>query len=132
MIPVQFEFTRDHLIGVCGNLGLGQNELDYLFQLWNEKQDEVKNRIHKLLTKEPKAQNRIVIDHEANRDREKEVCLVGYDPLQELVFLTDTPHSSGYISSACLHEFVIERYEILPWETESSETEEALKDDLPF
>lgn len=95
--------------------------------MWNQKQEKITNDIEDLLKSGSAPRKRLIMDHSLGGNKGEEKFLAGYDPLQELVFVTDSPY--GYsLNVVPLSVFVTDEYEI----PVAAGQEEILKDDLPF
>ena len=127
MDKFNIKISRSQLMELCSNLGLSEEVLEDIYHLWNQKQEKITNDIEDLLKSESAPRKRLIMDHSFDGNKGEEKFLAGYDPLQELVFVTDSPY--GYsLNVVPLSVFVTDEYEI----PVAAEQEEILKDDLPF
>lgn len=117
------DFTKNQLAEVCRNLGLAEEEIAHLCSLWDQKRATIKSNIENLVGMVD-INYRTVTDHEAPSESSAEKILLGYDSVQDLVFVTSYP-GSQYIISVPLAQFVTQRYEAIPYE-------EAVNAALPF
>lgn len=108
MYKHKLELTIDDLVEVCTNIGLEEMELDRICQLWNQAKEAVKADMEELVKTEPTTQNRKITNHESGYGACD--CLVGYDPVQELAFVSERYGSSARLVP--LSKFITRRYEI--------------------
>ncbi len=117
------DFTKKQLAEVCRNLGLAEEEIAHLCSLWDQKRAAIKSNIENLVGMVD-VNFRTVMEHEADSELTAEKVLLGYDSMQDLVFLADYP-ASRYLISVPLAQFITQKYEAIPYE-------EAVNAALPF
>lgn len=108
------DFTKNQLTEVCRNLGLEEAEVSRLSDLWDQKKETVRKNIMSLIELTD-LRSRTVTNHESDGEASKEKYLLGYDSVQDLVFITDYP-SVHFITAVPLDHFVTYRYEAVPVE----------------
>lgn len=108
------EITKNQLTEVCRNLGLEEAEVARLSDLWDRKKETVRKNIMSLIELTDVG-SRTVTNHESDGEGSEEKYLLGYDSVQDLVFVTNYP-SSRFITAVPLDHFVTYRYEVIPVE----------------